>query len=201
MRHVVGGCTRCSLVNRVYKSICHLQNGSESARPEGGFSRWCPDEGVKERLFVLVYLWVGCDFIPVVSKLPFLKMWKFAPESVRSPSIFAKPIFVQESGMWIVDLSEGVELWLRRASFRTKQRSFELKENHRARPFPTTVTSNSTSERSRLFVFKLGKGKPTNCCLPCETLIKHVRRIRSVFHLWQGELEDKTPRLEFKGEG
>lgn len=56
VRQVVSGGTRYLLVNRVYGSICQLQDGNESARPKTDFSTWCPEDATKVRLFVLVYL-------------------------------------------------------------------------------------------------------------------------------------------------
>lgn len=50
-------------------------------------------------------------------------------------------------------------------------------------------------------VLLLGKGRPTDCCSPYESLEKHVPRSRSVFQMWQGGFQVKMPKLEFKGEG
>ena len=122
-----------------------------TAWPPDMFSSWRPDDTAKVRLFVFVYLWAGCDFLPAVSHLPFLKMWKYARKSVRPPGLFAKRIFVQESvgcGPWT--FPRVLSFWLRHGCFSTKQRSSELKQNHRTTSSLATVTSNSTPGRSRV---------------------------------------------------
>ena len=83
-------------VNRVYQSICALEDGSESAWPSAGFDGWIPSDDDKVRLFVLVYLLAGCDFLPAISGLPFEKMWELTLKSVRSEGLFPRSMFSQE---------------------------------------------------------------------------------------------------------
>ena len=144
---VVGGGTRYLLVNRVYRVICELQDGSESAWAEAGSRSWCPDDAALVRLFVLVYLWAGCDFFPAISKLPFLKLWGFALKTVRSPGLFKKPLFFQEGGMWTVDLFEGVKR-LATAWFFKHEAAFARGTKTPATFFLQTVTSGNTSRSS-----------------------------------------------------
>ena len=105
-RQVVGGDTIYLLVNRVYRSICQLQDGSESAWPEDGFRSWCPDDPAKVP---------GTPFrtrLPLGGlQLPPCSIQATLPEDVDSPGLFAKPICIQEDGIGTVDPSEGVELW------------------------------------------------------------------------------------------
>ena len=61
----------------------NLQDGSEptwldaelSRGPDDELSSRRLDDTAKVRLFVLVYLWAGCESLPTISKLPFLRMW------------------------------------------------------------------------------------------------------------------------------
>ena len=77
VNHIPPGTTGCTGQSAKY--------GSEriGVWPKVGFRRWCPDDPDKVRLFVLVYSGRGCDSLPAVSHLPFLKMWKYALKSVR----------------------------------------------------------------------------------------------------------------------
>ncbi|CAB1099236.1 unnamed protein product [Ectocarpus sp. CCAP 1310/34] len=61
-------------MNRMFASICELQDGSESAWPPLTFRGWIPTDNDKVRLFVLTFLESGCDYLPAISGLPFDKM-------------------------------------------------------------------------------------------------------------------------------
>ena len=50
---------RYLLVNRAYTSIRQLQDRSELAWPDDGFSSWGPDHTANVCLLVIVYLWAG----------------------------------------------------------------------------------------------------------------------------------------------
>ncbi|CAN0380650.1 unnamed protein product [Pylaiella littoralis] len=72
--------------------------------------RLAPDENDKVRLFVLIYLLAGCDFLPAMSGLPFDKMWYFALKSVRAQGVFKDPLFVKDDEVWAVDIDECMKL-------------------------------------------------------------------------------------------
>ena len=86
-------------VNRVFETIRDQKDGSESAWPAVNFNGWSPDENEKVRLFVLVYLLAGCDFLPAISGLGFERMWDCALKSVRATGIFDSSVFVQDDGV------------------------------------------------------------------------------------------------------
>lgn len=83
---VTGGVPKYIWVNRVFTAICDLKDGGESAWPAADFAGWVPDRDERVRLFVLVYLLSGCDFLPAISGLPFSRMC--APR-VCSPTPFS----------------------------------------------------------------------------------------------------------------
>ncbi|CAB1106517.1 unnamed protein product [Ectocarpus sp. CCAP 1310/34] len=94
-------------MNRVFASICGLQDGSESAWPPLIFRGWIPTDNDKVRLFVLTFLESGCDYLPSISGLPFDKMWVLALKSVRTEGLFDKPLFFEEQGgTWAVEVDE-----------------------------------------------------------------------------------------------
>ncbi|CAM9752266.1 unnamed protein product [Sphacelaria rigidula] len=91
VKRIVSGAPRYILVNRVYRAIVDLRDGSESAWPPDEEYAWLTPP-VKVGLFVSIYLLAGCDFLPRVSGIPFLKMWDFVLKVVRSSNLFTKPI-------------------------------------------------------------------------------------------------------------
>ena len=97
-------------VNRVFEAIRDQKDGSESAWPAVNFNGWSPDENEKVRLFVLLYLLAGCDFLPALSGLGFERMWECALKSVRATGIFDGSIFVQDDGVWSVHIGGCVKL-------------------------------------------------------------------------------------------
>ncbi|CAM9729299.1 unnamed protein product, partial [Sphacelaria rigidula] len=68
-------------------------DGNEIAWPPGEQYAWLTTH-MKVALFVFTHLLAGCDFLPRVSGIPFLKMWDFVLKAVRSPNHFTKPIVV-----------------------------------------------------------------------------------------------------------
>ena len=80
VRKVVGSSPQYLWVNRVFDTICSLKGGEEPAWPTEGSRGWVPDNDDKVRLFVLVYLLAGCDFLPAIAGLAFEKMWQAAEE-------------------------------------------------------------------------------------------------------------------------
>ncbi|CAM9614686.1 unnamed protein product, partial [Ectocarpus sp. 6 AP-2014] len=79
-------------MNRVFASICELQDGSKSAWPPLTFGSWIPTDNDKARLFVLTFLESGCDYLSAISGLPFDKMWVFVLKSVRTEGLFDKAL-------------------------------------------------------------------------------------------------------------
>ena len=73
VKRIVSGGPRYILVNRVYGAIVTQRDGSESAWPPDGQYDWLTHRA-KVALFVLTYLMGGCDFLPRVSRIPFVKM-------------------------------------------------------------------------------------------------------------------------------
>ncbi|CAM9379420.1 unnamed protein product [Sphacelaria rigidula] len=64
---------------------------------------------MKVALVVLTYLFAGCDFLPCVPRIPFLKLWDFVLKALRTPNLFTAPIFTEEDGILRVDIDEGVK--------------------------------------------------------------------------------------------
>ncbi|CAB1120179.1 unnamed protein product [Ectocarpus sp. CCAP 1310/34] len=108
VQKVVGGKTKFLWMNRVFASIYELQDGrSESAWPLLTFRGWIPTDNDKVRLFVLMFLESGCDYLPANSGLPFDKIWVLALKSVRTQGLFHKPLFFEEQdGTWAVHVDE-----------------------------------------------------------------------------------------------
>ncbi|CAB1121317.1 unnamed protein product [Ectocarpus sp. CCAP 1310/34] len=113
VHEVVGGDPKYTWVNRVFAVISGLRDGNESAWPttDSGFQGWIPDDDEKVRLFVLVYLLAGCDFLPATTGLPFGNMWALALKSVRTEGVFRTSIFVREGGVWGVKIDECISCW------------------------------------------------------------------------------------------
>ncbi|CAB1112778.1 unnamed protein product [Ectocarpus sp. CCAP 1310/34] len=111
VQKVLGGETKFLWMNRVFASICELQDGSESAWPLLTFRGWIPTDNDKVRLFVLTFLESGCDYLPAISGLPFDKMWVLALKSVQTEVLFDKPLFFDEQdGTWAVHVDECAQL-------------------------------------------------------------------------------------------
>ncbi|CAB1102931.1 unnamed protein product [Ectocarpus sp. CCAP 1310/34] len=106
VQKVVGGAPKYIWVIRVFAAISGLRDGNETAWPttDSGFQGWIPDDDEKVRLFILVYLLAGCDFLPAISGLPFGTMWALALKSVRTEGVFRTSIFVREGGVWCVKI-------------------------------------------------------------------------------------------------
>ncbi|CBJ31813.1 hypothetical protein Esi_0285_0022 [Ectocarpus siliculosus] len=82
---VVGGETKFLWMNRVFASICELQDESESAWPPLIFGSWIPTDNDK--------------------------MWVLVLKSVRTEGLFDKPLFFEEyDGTWAVDVDECAKL-------------------------------------------------------------------------------------------
>lgn len=100
-------------------------------------------------------------------------MWDFALKSVRSRCLFAKPIFAQENGLWTVNLSEGVELLKTSWFFQPEATFVRAKRKSPGDMLPQNGSAEQYVKKIAVFVFRLGKGKSTNSCLPYEFLVKH----------------------------
>lgn len=110
VQRTVGGFPRLLLANRAFARVDKIEHGGESAWPTADFQCWKPDHDDKVRLFVLVYLLSGCDFLPEISSLPFGKIWKVALACVRAEGVFDRSLFVKENDNWTVSIDECVNL-------------------------------------------------------------------------------------------
>lgn len=110
VQKIVSGAARYLWVNRAFVKICELEDGAVSAWPASGSGGCITSDDDKVRLFVLVYLLAGCDFLPAISGLPFEKMWLHALNSVRAAGLVRDFLFVEEDGEWRVDINEGAKL-------------------------------------------------------------------------------------------
>ncbi|CAB1121071.1 unnamed protein product [Ectocarpus sp. CCAP 1310/34] len=77
---------------------------------DSDFQGWIPDDDEKVRLFVLVYLLAGCDFLPAISGLPFGTMWALTLKSVRTEGVFRTYICAREGGEWGIKTDECIKL-------------------------------------------------------------------------------------------
>ncbi|CAN0096134.1 unnamed protein product [Scytosiphon promiscuus] len=200
VRRVTGGRTYI-LVNRVYDKVCTLRDGSETAWPADNFDGWVPCDDDKVRLFVLVYLLAGCDFLPAISGMPFEKMWTAALQSVREPGVFRKPLFLEEGGTWVLDEMEAVKLlgtmffFKHEAAFRTVWRSpAEI-----LRKFDGDVSRYV--EEIRFVIWRKRDKKSTSTCPSFMSKVLQAKRAGSVLGYWQGGLEEKMRAQVWNGKG
>ncbi|CAM9550630.1 unnamed protein product [Pylaiella littoralis] len=148
VQRIVGGASKFLLVYRAFTKIGDLEDGSDSAWPTADFQFWNPDENDKVRLFVLVYLLSGCDFLPAISGLPFKKMWVTALQSVRTEGVFTQSLFVQENDVWSVRIDECIKLlatmffFMNEAAFSRGERTAAIFSS------ACTATSRTTSTSS-----------------------------------------------------
>ncbi|CAB1100343.1 unnamed protein product [Ectocarpus sp. CCAP 1310/34] len=82
----------------------------EISATDSDFQGWIPDDDDWVRLFVLVYLLAGCDFLPAISGLPFGTMWALTLKSVRTEGVFRTSLCVREGGAWGVKIDECIKL-------------------------------------------------------------------------------------------
>ena len=118
VRKIVGSVPKHLWDKRVFETTCNLEDGSESAWPTPGFHGWVPERDDKVRLFVLIYLLAGCDFLPAISGLAFEKMWEAAMKSGQAEGLFQQPLFRQEGEQFVVDIESCTKLLATMFSFK-----------------------------------------------------------------------------------
>lgn len=107
-------------VNGAYNAIGNLRDERESAWPPDGQPEWLTPS-TKVALFVSADLLAGCDFSPHMSRIPFLTMWNFVLEAVRTLNLFTRATLVVKDGTLRLDVDERVKL-LVTFSFRVRKR-------------------------------------------------------------------------------
>ncbi|CAB1100238.1 unnamed protein product [Ectocarpus sp. CCAP 1310/34] len=201
VQKVVGGETKFLWMNRVFASICELQDGSESAWPLLTFRGWIPTDN-KVRLFVLTFLDLGCDYLPAISGLPFDKMWVLALKSVRTEGLFDKPLFFEEQdGMWAVHVDECAKL-LATMFFYKVEAAFGTA--HLAPPQLVESVDGDVEgyvDVTRYAILELPKKQTTATCPSSFSLRKQAERDNAIFRYWQNGLRGTMPATEFAGKG
>ncbi|CAN0247626.1 unnamed protein product [Pylaiella littoralis] len=201
VQRIVGGVPRFLWVNRSFAKICELEAGIESAWPAAGFGGWTPDKNEKVRLFVLIYLLAGCDFLPAMSGLPFDKMWAFALKSVRAQGVFKNPLFVKDDEVWAVDIDECIKLlatmffFKNEAAFRRGERTagMILADFHdNVQDYVDVI---------RFVILRLGGKRTTATCPGFESLRLQSERASAVMGYWQDGLKETMPKRDFKNHG
>ncbi|CAB1118306.1 unnamed protein product [Ectocarpus sp. CCAP 1310/34] len=184
VQRVVGGETKFLWMNRVFASICELQDGSESAWPPLTFGGWIPTHDDKVRLFVLTFLESGCDYLRAISGLPFDKMWVLVLKSVRTEGLFDKPLFFEEQdGTWAVDVDECAKL-LATLFFYKDEAAFGT-----AHLTPAQVVQSVDGDVEayvgviRYAILQLPKKKMTATCPSYYSLRKQAERGKASFRL------------------
>lgn len=201
VQRIVGGQTKFLLVNQAYKKICILQDGSDSAWPADGWVGWNPSDDDKVRLFVLVYLLAGCDFLPAISGLPFEKMWEAALKSVRAQGVFNKPLFVKENGVWALDEIEVVKLLTTMFYFKHEP-AFRIGGKSPAEML-TDVEGNVESyvNAIRVIILRRRAAKTVSTCPGFKSMLLQVQRAGQVMGYWQDGLQETMPSRNYDGKG
>ncbi|CAB1115078.1 unnamed protein product [Ectocarpus sp. CCAP 1310/34] len=201
VQRIVGGAAKFLWVNRVYNKIADLKDGSESAWPAADFQGWIPTADEKVRLFVLIYLLAGCDFLPAISGLPFYKVWILALKSVRAEGVFNRSLFVMEDGVWTVDIEQSIKLLATIFYFR-----YEAAFAGVATTPGDLLRSVNDSVRNyvdliRVAIVKLGKKRTTDICPTYRSMREQCLRMNSVDGYWQDGFKDHMPERDFNGKG
>ncbi|CAM9547720.1 unnamed protein product [Sphacelaria rigidula] len=179
VKRIVNGGPRYILVNRVYRAIVTLMDGSESAWPPDGLYDWLTHP-VKVALFVFTYLLAGCDFLPRVSGIPFPKMWEFVLKALRTPNLFTKAIVVIDEGKARVEVHEGVKL-LATIFFFRYENAFAQVAADPGHLFTTTGQNlESFVDKIRLCITIVHGHMPSRCCPDLDACQNHVDKADAV---------------------
>lgn len=188
-------------VNRVFESIRDQKDGSESAWPAASFQGWNPDENEKVRLFVLVYLLAGCDFLPAISGLGFERMWECALKSVRAVGVFDSSIFVRDNGVWNVDIEGCVKLLATVFFFKYESSFKDVCES------PGELLRNLSGKVEEyvkcisFVILKYGTARATSVCPAYESMRLQCLRANAVLGYWQDGCKETMPPRDFKDQG
>eukprot|EP00752_Nemacystus_decipiens_P016789 g15026.t1 len=188
-------------VNRVFESIRDQKDGSESAWPAASFQGWSPDENEKVRLFVLVYLLAGCDFLPAISGLGFERMWECALKSVRAVGVFDRSIFVRDNGVWNVDIEGCVKLLATVFFFKYESSFKDVCES------PGELLRNVSGKVEEyvkcisFVILKYGTARATSVCPAYESMRLQCLRANAVLGYWQDGCKETMPPRDFKDQG
>lgn len=207
VRKVVGGVSQYIFVNKVYEAIVDLEDGTESAWPlvdsavDSAGGCWQPDKDDKVRVFILVCLLAGCDFLPAISGLPSHKMWEAALKIVRAEGVFVKSIFVEKEGVWEVDIEDCVKLLTTIFFFKYERK---LRRNGKSLGDILKTCEGSLSDYVNVVRFhflKLGPSGATSTCPGLESMRLQSERANAVLGYWQDGSKETMPPRNFNGKG
>ncbi|CAM9660465.1 unnamed protein product, partial [Sphacelaria rigidula] len=178
-KRVVNGGPRYILMNRVYSAIVTLRDGSESAWPSNGQYDWLTHP-VKVALFAFTYLLAGCDFLPRISGILFLKMWEFGLKALRTPNLFTKAIVVIDEGRARVEVDEGVKLLATMFFFRYENSFAQVAADPGHLSTTTGQNLDSFVNKIRLCITTVYGHMPSGCCPDLDACQKHVDKADAV---------------------
>ncbi|CAN0105118.1 unnamed protein product [Sphacelaria rigidula] len=180
VNRIVKGGPQYILVNRVYSAIENLRDGSESARPPDGLYGWLTPS-IKVALFVFTYLLAGCDCLPHVSGIPFLKMWGFVLKAIRTQNLFSEAILADEDKRLRVEMDEGVKL-LATVFFFRYENAFAQAATNPGILFATCGQDLTLYvNKIRLCITTAHGHQPSRCCPDLDACKKHVGKSDAVF--------------------
>ncbi|CAM9320725.1 unnamed protein product [Sphacelaria rigidula] len=200
VKRIVNGGPQYILVNRVYNAIESLRDGSHSAWPPNGQYDWLTPS-IKVALFVLTYLLAGCDFLPHVSGIPFLKMWDFVLKAIRTPNLFTKAILADKDGRLRVEMDGGVKL-LATVFFFRYENAFAQVATDPGILF-TTCGQDLASHvnKIRLCITTAHGHQPSRYFPDLDACKKHVSKSDAVFEYWGGSFLRSMSPVNFNGRG
>ncbi|CAM9428404.1 unnamed protein product [Ectocarpus sp. 4 AP-2014] len=203
VQKVMGGAPKYIWVNRAFAAISGLRDGNESAWPtaDSGCQGWIPDDDKKVRLFVLVHLLAGCDFLPAISGLPFGTMWALALKSVRTEGVFRTSIFVREGGVWGVKIDECIKLLA--TIFYLKYEAAFARGGQEPGWILRMVNGDVAHyvDVIRMLIVRRGSKRATITCPVFESMRQQSERGHQVLGYWQDGCLEVVPVRYFNGKG
>ncbi|CAN0084368.1 unnamed protein product, partial [Sphacelaria rigidula] len=156
---------------------------------------------MKVALFVLTYLLAGCDLLPYVSRIPFLKLWDFVLKALRKPNLFTAPIFTEEDGILRVDIDESVKLPAAMFFSRVENASAQIATDPGLLFATGGWDLGPYVNKIRLNITTVHGHMPSRCCPDLDACRKHVSKSDAVFEHWGGRFQKKMPTVDFNGRG
>ncbi|CAB1115324.1 unnamed protein product [Ectocarpus sp. CCAP 1310/34] len=157
------------------------------------------DENV--RLFALIYLLAGCDFLPAMSGLPFYKMWILSLKSVRAEGVFNRSLFVMEDGVWTVDIEQSIKLLATIFYFRYEAAFAGVTTTPGDLLRSVNDSVRNYVDLIRVAIVKLGKKRTTDTCPTYRSMREQCLRMKFVDGYWQDGFKDHMPERDFNGKG
>ena len=187
-------------VNRIFRAIAGLTEIGEHAGWPSELPTWL-DNGAKAVLFVLVFVLSGCDFLPAIVKCPFLLVWESLLRGLAVQGFFGEIVSRDPNGHIKVNEDEAVKI-IALTYFYRDRHAFPLTWD------PASVLNNELRGSILKFVnvirrqvFNLHGDKGNMLCPTLYSLRAQAARAGATLDYWQGALQEKMPRLEFKGRG